>query len=280
MLQRRRPWQEELAIIDRTMRAISGITDPEELVETYWSGVGELIAIEDYVALSRRNVEPPFYLITRSSRFSEHFNPWTERDRLPRLSGGLLGEIIYGSRPLVIDDLPATLTPDDPARFYLEGFQSLVALPQYDAGECLNATIMLIPPGGTLDHSMIPTLHWQGGLFGRGTQNLVLRNQLSDALAALEIESCRSWGPFSGRCCEPSCPPSPALSWRPTMNEPRAGGDYYDFFPARGRTVGAVHRRRLGPRHARSRPDGDRACDRPRGARHPRAACRLAGVSE
>jgi len=54
MLQRRRPWQEELAIIDLTMKAISGITDPEELVETYWTGVGELIAIEDYVAMSSR----------------------------------------------------------------------------------------------------------------------------------------------------------------------------------------------------------------------------------
>ena len=40
---KRLPWQEELAIIDRTMKAISGITDPEELVSVYWNGVGELI---------------------------------------------------------------------------------------------------------------------------------------------------------------------------------------------------------------------------------------------
>jgi hypothetical protein len=32
---KRRPWQEELAIVDRTMKAISGITDPEELVSVY-----------------------------------------------------------------------------------------------------------------------------------------------------------------------------------------------------------------------------------------------------
>lgn len=93
MLKQRRPWQEELAIIDRTMKAISGVTDPEELVEIYWNGIGELIAIDDYVAVSRRNVDSPFYLITRSSRFTEHYNPWTQRKRLPRMSGGLLGEI-------------------------------------------------------------------------------------------------------------------------------------------------------------------------------------------
>ena len=49
----------------------------------------------------RRNVEPPDYLITRSSRFPEHLNPWTQRDRLPRMSGGLLGELVYGNQPVL-----------------------------------------------------------------------------------------------------------------------------------------------------------------------------------
>jgi phosphoserine phosphatase RsbU/P len=143
---KKRAWQEELAIIDRTMKAISGVTDPAELVEIYWNGIGELIETGDYVALSRRNVAPPFYLITRSSRFTEHFNPWTQRERLPKLTGGLLGEIAYSNQPVIIDDLPARLQADDPARFYLEGFQSLVALPNYDGGEGLNVTVMLMPP--------------------------------------------------------------------------------------------------------------------------------------
>ena len=47
---------------------------------------------------------------------------------------------------------------------------------------------MLFPPGIEIDHAMIPMMHWQSGLFGRGTQNLVLRNQLSQALAALDRE--------------------------------------------------------------------------------------------
>src|SRR5881227_2886085 len=129
MLTQRRPWQEELEIIDRTMKAISGVTDPEELVDVYWENIGELLPIHDYVAVSRRDVGAPFYLVTRSSRFQEHFNPWTQRDRLPRLSGGLLGEIAFANEPVIIDDVPARLKPDDPAHFYLEGFGSLVALP-------------------------------------------------------------------------------------------------------------------------------------------------------
>src|SRR6267378_2054185 len=147
----RRPWSEELAIIDRTMKAISDVTDPETFVNVYFENIGSLIPGNDYVSVSRRNVEPPFYLITRSSRFKEHFNPWTQRDRLPRLSGGLLGEIAYANEPVIIDDVPARLKPDDPAHFYLEGFQSIIALPQYDQGEGLNVTSMLLPPGMEVD---------------------------------------------------------------------------------------------------------------------------------
>src|SRR4051812_43026650 len=135
MLIGRRPWREELEIIDRTMKAISGITDPDQLVGEYWGGIGELLPMGEYVALSRRNVEPPAYLVTRSSRFAEELNPWTQRDRLPRLTGGLLGELAYANGPVFIDDLPGRLAPDDPAHFYLQGFRSLIALPQYDAGE-------------------------------------------------------------------------------------------------------------------------------------------------
>ncbi len=227
----RRPWKDELAIIDRTMRAISSITDPEELVEAYWQGIGDLIPIGDFVALSRRNVDPPFYLVTRSSRFTEHFNPWTQRDRLPRLSGGILGEIAYANQPVIIEDLPARLAADDPGRFYLEGFGSLFALPQYDG---LNVTAMLMPPGLEIDRAIIPMMHWQAGLFGRGTQNLVLRNQLGEALAALDRES-QVVGEIQRSLLPPALPEIPgfevATHYRTSA---RAGGDYYDFFPLPG----------------------------------------------
>lgn len=231
MLTGRRPWKEELAIIDRTMKAISTVADPEELVGVYWSNIGELLPMPDYVALSRRGVEPPHYLVTRSSRFREHFNPWTQRDRLPRLTGGVLGELAYANAPVIIDDLPARLTPDDPGRFYLEGFASLVALPQYDGGEGLNVTAMLLPPGYGVDRSVIPVLHWQSGLFGRGTQNLVLRNQLSDAIGALDREL-QVVGEIQRSLLPQDLPAIPGFEIAASYEtSERAGGDYYDFFP-------------------------------------------------
>jgi sigma-B regulation protein RsbU (phosphoserine phosphatase) len=227
----RRPWREELAIIDKTMRAISGVMDPEELVSIYFQGIGELLPVEDYLAVSRRYVDPPMYHITRSSRFTESVNPWTDRHRLPLMSGGILGEIAYADRPVIIDDLAQRLSREDPARFYLEGFQTLVAMPQYDGGAGLNVTMALFPPGADIDHAMIPMMHWQGGLFGRGTQNLVLRNQLSDALAALDREL-QVVGNIQRSLLPRELPVMPGFEMAAFYRtSARAGGDYYDFFP-------------------------------------------------
>ncbi|HEX8913981.1 MAG TPA: SpoIIE family protein phosphatase, partial [Humisphaera sp.] len=227
----RLPWQQELAIIDRAMRAISGISDPEEMVGVYWEHIGQLVKIEDYVAVSRRGVAPPEYLVTRSSRFTEDLNPWTQRGRLPRLSGGVLGEIAYADAPTFIDDLPARLAPDDPGRFYLEGFQSLVALPQYDGGDGLNVTAFMMKPGDSIDPAFIPMLHWQSGLFGRGTQNLVLKNELSAALGRLD-EELRAVGAIQRSLLPADLPPIPGYELAAHyQTSARAGGDYYDFFP-------------------------------------------------
>ena len=238
MFNGRRPWQEELAIIDRTMRAISGVRDPERLVGIYWENINELLPAHGYLAVSRRGVPSPDFIVTRSSRFTEDLNPWTQRDRLPRLSGGILGEIAYADAPVVIGDLPARLAPDDPARFFLEGFGSLVAFPQYDDGAALNVTMLLMPPGAELDRSAIPMLHWQSGLFGRGTQNLVLRNRLDAALAALDAEL-RVVGDIQRSLLPQSLPSVPGFELAAHYEtSARAGGDYYDFFPLDGGRLG------------------------------------------
>jgi sigma-B regulation protein RsbU (phosphoserine phosphatase) len=226
-------WQQELEIVDRTMRAISGVTDPEELVDIYWENIGSLQPIHDYMAVSRRGIEPPKFFITRSSRFSEHFNPWTQRDRLPVIQGGLVGEIIYGNKPVIINDLPARLRADDPAHFYLEGFKAMVALPQYDEGESLNVTCLLLQRGDEIEREMIPMLHWQAGLFGRGTQNLVLRNQLGAALKRLDREL-QVVGEIQRSLLPEQLPAIPGFELCASyQTSARAGGDYYDFFPLR-----------------------------------------------
>ena len=108
------------------------------------------------------------------------------------------------------------------------------ALPQYDGGQGLNVTIMLFPPGFALDYSRIPILHWHAGLFGRGTTNLVLRNQLSSALAALDHEL-QVVGDIQRSLLPPRLPKIPGFELAAHyVTSARAGGDYYDFFPLPG----------------------------------------------
>ncbi len=68
-------------------------------------------------------------------------NPWQEKERLPLLDAGLLGELIYGDQPMVIDDL--ALSPNDPAAEYLAGMRSLMAIPLYEHGQAINMVVLL-----------------------------------------------------------------------------------------------------------------------------------------
>lgn len=237
---KKRSWQEELAIIDRVMLAISDVTDPEEMVGKYWSGIGELVPMHDFLALSRRGVEPPEYLITRSSKFVEDINPWKNRERLPRMSGGLLGEIAYADKPVIIENLPERLKADDPAKFYLEGFQTLAAFPQYEREKGMNVGISLYGPGVEFDTSMMPMMHWQAGLFGRGVLALVLSNQLKAAMADLDREL-QLVGEIQRSLLPREMPRIEGFDIAAFYKtSARAGGDYYDFFPVAENEIGII----------------------------------------
>ncbi len=139
-----------------------------------------------------------------------------------------------GGGPGIRVDLRWGLKRDDPGWFYLQGFGALFALPQYDEGKGLNVTVMLVEQGVELDHSYIPMLHWQAGLFGRGTTNLVLRNQLAVALKDLDREL-QVVGEIQKSLLPGELPRIEGFevgAWYRTSA--RAGGDYYDFFPLSG----------------------------------------------
>ena len=46
----------------------------------------------------------------------ETIDPWHQKERLPRFSGGLLADLIYGDEPRLIDDITPLFAPDDPAQ--------------------------------------------------------------------------------------------------------------------------------------------------------------------
>jgi len=136
-------WQHRLGQDAEVVGGMSQQDDPPSMGRTYGARVRKLMPSDRWISLSRRGLEPPWYRITRSSTWSEPVNPWKEKDKLPLFEGGLLGELIYGDEPRIIDDIAPLLKPDDPAHEYLAGQRSLMAIPHYDRGVGLNMVVSM-----------------------------------------------------------------------------------------------------------------------------------------
>lgn len=132
-------WQERLDAIYATMREMSMQTDPQAMVEAYSRRMAAMFPTNRRISISRRGLSEPRYRITRYSEWDEKPNPWQEQDRLPLLKGGLLADLIYSDHPHIIDQLD--VADDDPAAPYLEGQQSLIAIPLLDQGQALNMVV-------------------------------------------------------------------------------------------------------------------------------------------
>lgn len=222
-------WRERLEVICEMMRDISRQTDPQAMVRAYGEKIQQLTPVDRRISMSRRGLRFPQYRITRSTTWKEEVNPWKEKDRLPLLEGGLLAELIYADRPTVIDDLK--FSPDDPAAEYLAGVRSLLAIPMYDQGEALNMVVVFQTRPNAFRKEQIPDLVWRSNLFGRATNNLVLKEELREAYQALDQEM-KTVGDIQRALLPAELPKIPSLDlaayYQPAQ---RAGGDYYDFFP-------------------------------------------------
>jgi sigma-B regulation protein RsbU (phosphoserine phosphatase) len=224
-------WQERLAYIAETMREMSLQTDPQEMVRAYGSRVRRLLPAAGWLSLSRRGLEEPWYRITRSSRWTQDIDPWKEKERLPLLKGGLLGDLLYGDEPRLIDDISPLLADDDPAIEFLRGFRSLVASPHYDQGVAVNMVVTLQPEPAAFDPETFPEWFWTSSLFGRVTHNLVLREELKSAYEIVEREL-KVVADIQRSLLPQVLPQIPTLELASYYRTSRwAGGDYYDFFP-------------------------------------------------
>src|SRR5262249_50291709 len=152
------PWQLRLRLIVETMREMSQHTDPQAMGRAYRERMRLLLPTDGMVSVSRRDLEHPQYRITRASRWTEEINPWKEKDRLPLLSGGLLGELLYGDEPRIIDNLE--VPRDDPAFDYLDGHRSLIAIPMFDRGRSLNMVVLLRKPPAAFRKEQFPEIVW------------------------------------------------------------------------------------------------------------------------
>lgn len=227
------PWsspQKRLEFTVETMRELSRQTEPQAMVQTYGRRMRKLIPVDGMVSLSRRDLERPYYRVTRSHLWGPEHDPWKHRDRLPVLSGGILGELIYSEQPRIIDELD--VPPDDPAAEFLRGARSLIAIPLFDQGVALNMMILLRKEAGGFrgEVERLPEHVWAGNLFGRATQNLVLSGQVREAYEEVDREL-QVVADIQRSLLPRELPSIPTLDLAVHyQTSRRAGGDYYDFF--------------------------------------------------
>ncbi len=222
-------WQTRLEEVFELMQEMSRGTDPQEMVRAYGRRVSKMRPVDRRLSLSRRDVTPPKFHITRDSATTDEINPWKEKHLLPLISGGVLAELLYEGRPVILDDFR---TQDgDPAAEYLREFRSLMMIPMLDGGDSLNAVVMLKYESHGFDPEDLPETFWIANLFGRATHNLVLKEQIKEAYESIDREL-KVVGKIQRSLLPRETPKVATLDLAAHYRtSTRAGGDYYDFFP-------------------------------------------------
>lgn len=226
--ERTKEQQDRLALVVDTVREISLQTDPQTMVSLFRKRATKIFGSDGSVSLSRRGLAPPLYRITRSAKWSEEINPWSQPERLPILKGGILGELLYRGEPLVLNEL--SVPADDPAHDHLCDTKSLVSLPLYDNGVSVNMVVRLSSQPRKFDGLDLANALLEANLFGRATSSLLTAQKLHRAYAQLDHEMARVVK--MQQALLPSKLPAIdgvdiAVSYKTAT---RAGGDYYDFF--------------------------------------------------
>lgn len=222
-------WQDELEFVDELMKRVSREHDPNEMVRTYVSGIRKIFPADRWVSISRRDLDSPYVRITRSTLWDEQPDPWKNKASLPMIDGGVLSDLIYSNRPAVIHDFHPD--PADPAFQHLAEMRSLMALPQYDNGEALNMAISMWKHPNGIEPARVASMLWQANLFGRATHNMVLRQELGAAYAAIDREL-QAVGAIQRSLLPTDLPEVPRLKLGASYEtSQRAGGDFYDMFP-------------------------------------------------
>lgn len=223
-----KPWQTRLDDVTSLMRRISTLTDPQELVNIYGDRMRELLGHDGAISLSRRGVDSPWYRITRADALGK-IDPWRQPGQLPLFDRGILGDLLYADRSVIIPDFQ--IKDGDPGAPYLAGVRSLAAIPHYDQGAALNMVVLVSRRPNAFSNEHLPQMTLQGNLFGRATNSLVLARRLREAYDKIDNEL-KVVSDIQKSLLPTEFPFIPSLKLSSDyQSSSRAGGDYYDFFP-------------------------------------------------
>ncbi len=215
--------------IDDLVMEMSAQDDAERLVKVFARQGAFLVPRDGIVTVSRRDLAAPYYRLTRSWRWRESANPYTDAHRLPLFDRGLLGELLYVGKPALLNRLE--VDDDDPAREHLDGMRSLACVPSYDHGQPLNMVVMLCREPDAFTATDLENLLLHANLLSRAVTNLLLAQQLDEAYRKLDDEM-RQAGRVQRELLPEQLPAVEGLELGASyVTCSRAGGDYYQVLP-------------------------------------------------
>lgn len=215
--------------IDELVRELSYQDDPDRLVRVFNNHSDFLYHRDGIVTVNCRGLEPPLYRVSRSWRWPDTVNPWSDAHKLPVHDRGLLGDLLHAGRPAVLRGL--SVSADDPAREHLDGFRTLACAPGYDHGRPVSMAVMLRRGDDDFTLDELESLLLNANLLGRAAMNLMLSQRLQEANRRLELEMQQA-GRLQRHLLPARLPAVEGLELEAsyvTCN--RAGGDYYDVLP-------------------------------------------------
>lgn len=235
---RARNWRGRLSVSVEIMRELSRYTDPQDMYAVFSRRMGQIFPTARQLTLSRRNLDRPDYRVTRFNLWKDAANPWTHLDRFPVRTGGLLAELAYADEPRLIPEL--RVPHGDPASEFLDGQQSLLAIPIFEHGAAVNTVVVTREQADAFPPEQVPELVWMTNLFGRAAQTSALTNALRDAYEAADAEL-KAIADIQQGLLPASLPSVPGLDVAVHYQTAcRAGGDYYDFFPLPNGALGVL----------------------------------------
>jgi sigma-B regulation protein RsbU (phosphoserine phosphatase) len=212
--------------LDALVKELSVQEDPADLMRVFDRQANMVFPRDGLITVTRRDLEPPAYRITRLWRWKEDVYFPTDGQRLPPYSGGILGQLLYAGKPTVINRLE--VPPDDPNWEHLEGMRSLACVPGYDHGRPLNLVVMLRREPDSFSQEELEGILLNANLLGRTVNNLVLTQQLQEAYRALDHEK-EQVGRMQRHLLPAELPSIEGLELGASYRTcSRAGGDYYD----------------------------------------------------
>lgn len=211
------------------VRELSLQRSPRDLVRVYRARSQLVVPHDHNLTVTRLGTTGCEVRVLASSLTGAAYDPWEHPDEPPRISSGLVCQLMEAGRPVKVDHL--VCEPDDPIGPYLKGMNSLIACPIFNSGHPLHLVMLLREPPAAFTLDELSTLLLTANLIGQTSFHSELAQRLRDAYAALDREF-RVVGEIQRALLPRKLPAIPGVSLAAYYEtSTRAGGDYYDFFP-------------------------------------------------